>query len=271
MQHIMLDAYNTQNNELLNDLKYTYDSMVKICKKLNLKQVMPPVLVPYYYGQVIEDDGISAYVLLKGGHFTIHSFPQRSCYFVDIFSQEYVSDENFARALYMYFPYDTTQGKINTVDRRLDVENQLITKNIIDSDNDFGPHYLMETTEPVDLNIDKIYHILDELPSKINMDLIMRPFVLTDKIKNYEFVSGIAIIAQSHVAIHYNVKEKQAYIDIFSCSFLKGDNFASELERTLGVKLKSNLISRGSKHKSQISLREDIFDLYKKWEENISE
>ena len=74
MQHIMLDAYNTQNNELLNDLKYTYDSMVKICKKLNLKQVMPPVLVPYYYGQVIEDDGISAYVLLKGGHFTIHSF-----------------------------------------------------------------------------------------------------------------------------------------------------------------------------------------------------
>ena len=47
MQHIMLDAYNTQNNELLNDLKYTYDSMVKICKKLNLKQVMPPVLVPY--------------------------------------------------------------------------------------------------------------------------------------------------------------------------------------------------------------------------------
>ena len=270
MQHIMLDAYNTQNNTLLNDLKYTYDGIVNICSKLNTKQAMPPVLVPYYYGSVIEDDGISAYTLLQGGHFTIHSFPQRSCYFVDIFSNDYISEENFIKYLNIYFPYDVKQGRINAIDRRLDIENQIITNNAIDSDNDFGPHYLMETLEPLDLSMDKIYHILDKLPSKINMDLITRPHVITDKINDFEFISGIAIIAQSHIAIHYNVKERQAYIDIFSCSFLKGDSLVNELEKTLEVKLKSNLITRGSKHKSQISLRNDVINLYKKWEEDIA-
>ena len=268
MQHIMLDAYSTQNNFLLNDLKYTYDSLVYICNKLNLKPITPPVLIPYYYGSVKEDDGISTYVLLEGGHLTFHSFPERQCYFVDIFSQDYINDEKMLAEFSFYFPF-SAKPIFNNVDRRFDVENQLSIKNEIDETEDFGPHYLIETTKTLDLDIDKIFHILDELPNKIGMDSIMRPLVVTDKVSNWNFISGLTVIAQSHISIHYNVSEKIAYIDIFSCSFIKGDSFVKELEAKLGVPIKSILITRGSKHSKHISLREDMIDIYKHWENVI--
>lgn len=267
MLHIMLDAYNTVNNSMLNDLKYTYDSFVQICDSLNLNRITPPILVPYYYGSVQEDDGISTYVLLQGGHLTFHSFPYRACYFVDVFCQEYISDENFIKQFNLYFPY--SKHILNNVDRRLDVEKQLSEKHDVNSNIDFGPHYLMETVGELDLNIDKIFHILDRLPKNINMDPIMRPFVVTDKINNYEFISGLTVIAQSHISIHYAIKEKKAYIDIFSCSFLKGERFKEELEKELGVEIKSTLISRGNKHQNQISLRNNMIEMYKSWEKNI--
>ena len=70
MLHIMLDAYQA-NAEDLGDLRKIYDKIHKITNYLSVKTVMPPITIPYYYGRIKEDDGISAFVLLRGGHFTI--------------------------------------------------------------------------------------------------------------------------------------------------------------------------------------------------------
>ena len=43
--------------------------------KLRLKPIEPPHLLPYYYGSVKEDIGVSGKMLLLGGHVTIHTFP----------------------------------------------------------------------------------------------------------------------------------------------------------------------------------------------------
>lgn len=267
MQHIMIDAYKLVKPEEMDNLRSMYDNIVKLCYDLKLKNVMPPILVPYYYGSVKEDDGISAYVILSGGHFTIHAFPQRECYFADIFLEDFISEENCKSVLKKYFPYE--KDRFNAVDRRFDIEQQMMDENTINAESDFGPHYLMETTDDVILDIDKIYHLLDTLPKRINMDPIMRPYVITDTVDNWKYISGIVVIAQSHIAIHYDVEEKKAYLDIFSCSFLKGDNFATEIEKELGVKLKSTLISRGTKHTNKIPFREDMIEKYKIWEKNI--
>ena len=81
----MIDCYGSKNHSLEN-LVYINDTLNKIAYNLNLDPIATPYLIPYYYGSVKEDIGVSAFLLLKGGHITIHTFPLRECYFVDVFS-----------------------------------------------------------------------------------------------------------------------------------------------------------------------------------------
>src|SRR5205823_7285811 len=52
--------------------------------QLGLKRAMPAFVLPYYSGVVPEDCGISAFVFLAGGHFTLHTFSFRETYFADL-------------------------------------------------------------------------------------------------------------------------------------------------------------------------------------------
>lgn len=74
MNHVMLDCYGA-NTTLLENLKYINKIMNEIPYVLGITPVNPPTLIPYYYGKVKEDDGVSAFVMLEGGHLTIHTFP----------------------------------------------------------------------------------------------------------------------------------------------------------------------------------------------------
>ena len=84
MKHVMLDCYGANQNQL-DDIKFINDLLNQLAFELNVNPICPPSLIPYYYGKVKDDLGISAYVLLEGGHITIHTFPIRECYFVDVF------------------------------------------------------------------------------------------------------------------------------------------------------------------------------------------
>ena len=265
MLHVMLDMYGS-TSEKLNDLKSVYETINKITNHLSVKTIMPPVLVPYYYGSVKEDDGISAFVFLRGGHFTIHTFPERECYFVDMLYDGFLNEEKLVSVLATELPFE---HKIShSADRRFTLDPQL-AKREIDVNTDFGPHYLMRTEIPCELSMEKIYHFLDELPTLIGMEPILRPIVITDKIKNYSIVSGLTVIAQSHISVHYYLEEKKAYIDIFSCSFIDCNNIDKVVEKMLGVKCESVLISRGSKHERKTALRSEVIKRYNKWQGNI--
>jgi S-adenosylmethionine decarboxylase len=95
--------------------------------------------------------------------------------------------------------------------------------------------------------------MLDELPNKINMLPICRPYVLkanTDE--GYSYISGIVLIAQSHIAFHYSITEKILFCDLFSCSFYKSDNFINYLIKKFNNVEHMTLI-RGSKHELEIT------------------
>mgnify|MGYP003319462097 CR=1 FL=1 len=79
-----LDCYGA-NERPLDDVKFINELLNKLVYKLQIKPIEPPHLLPYYYGTVKEDIGVSGKMLLLGGHVTIHTFPLRTCYFVDIF------------------------------------------------------------------------------------------------------------------------------------------------------------------------------------------
>lgn len=264
MLHIMIDAYGSDSPKLDN-LKSVYDTIVKVTNYVGVKTIMPPSLIPYYYGSVKEDDGISAFVLLKGGHFTIHTFPQRECYFVDMLYDGFVNETKLLEILRTELPYE--HDIVHALDRRFEVMEQL-TPNI-DEDRDFGPHYLMHNLESVELDMDKIYHFLDVLPVLINMDPISRPTVITDKVDSPEIISGLTVIAQSHIALHYYKNEKRFWLDIFSCSFIECDNIIRTVEELLGVKCEWRLISRGSKHVDKLTERDEYISRFNSWQENI--
>lgn len=264
MLHIMIDAYGSDSPKLDN-LKSVYDSIVKITNFVGVKTIMPPSLVPYYYGSVKEDDGISAFVLLKGGHFTIHTFPQRECYFVDMLYDGFVNETKLLEILRTELPFD--QHIVHAIDRRFEIEDQIAS--VIDESRDFGPHYLMHNVAEAELDMEKIYEFLDAVPVLINMDPITRPTVITDRVSDPQIISGLTVIAQSHIALHYYKAERRFWLDIFSCSFIECDNIINTVEQLLGTKCEWRLISRGSKHTDKLTQRDEYISRFNLWQDNI--
>ena len=237
----MMDAYGSIE-ENANNLMSINELLNGVTHELGLMPVMPPFLVPYYYCNNSEDIGISAFTICKGGHVTIHTFPYRACYFVDILTDEFFtasSAENFFKERLF-----AKRVESKTVDRRMIYNSR---QPEIDINKDFGPHYMIEVKD-VDMSFESIYHWLDTIAPKISMLPIIRPYVIYDHPENPEYISGVLVVAQSHIAVHYNIETRSALIDIFSCEFLDDSTIRSILEQSFGSDYNCYLVSRGSKH-----------------------
>ncbi len=245
----MLDAYDC-NFEQANSIMVVNNLLVTLATSLNIKPVMPPFVIPYYYCDVMEDGGISAFIICENGsHITIHTFPYRYCYFVDILTDQFFSENEAIDLICRQIFAKNTMS--NIVDRRFND----VGKNDLNSKLDFGPHYMI-TVENIDVTMEKISKWLDCIAPKINMVPISRPYVIFDHATEPSYISSVLVVAQSHIAFHYSIAERIANIDIFSCSFLDEGVVESILEQSFGEDIKINLIARGSKHKHNIRYSE---------------
>ncbi|MBQ9735972.1 MAG: S-adenosylmethionine decarboxylase [Clostridia bacterium] len=263
-RHYMLDAYGCFV-EQANSIMVVNDLLVQITNELGLKPVMPPFLIPYYYCEDAEDGGISAFcICANGSHITIHTFPYRSCYFVDILTDQFFSEADVTNMIRNQIYASTINT--NVVDRRVfeGIDGS------IDTGNDFGPHYMI-TVEDVDVDFEKVYTWLDRIAPRINMQAISRPYVIYDRVTDPEYISGILVVAQSHIAFHYSIKERKANLDIFSCSFLENGAVENLLKNSFGERTAINLFARGSKHriKCQTSSRQLRIEKDEAWRGNI--
>ena len=118
MKHTMLDCYGSVESKL-DDVKYINNLLNHIAYELNMICVAPPFLLPYYYGVDPEDIGISAFLFLKGGHITIHTFPLRECYFVDmVYDSDY--DTNKAYQLFKrLLPFEDDRSIMQIKERKI--------------------------------------------------------------------------------------------------------------------------------------------------------
>jgi len=247
MKHMMLDCYGA-NRDTCNDLKYIYNLLNEMAHELKLKPICPPQLVPYYYGVVPEDDGISAFLLLEGGHITLHAFPYRECYFIDLYSPVDFDDKILEKLLSKRLGYEEKLSIINVKDRNIESYKKLK----YDPQKDFGPHILMKVVADKEVTYERIADFLENLVPNINMTPITRATVLKSSLKNPKYLSGIILIAQSHISFHYNYKTKEIFFDIFSCCYFD----FSCLEGILGQfgEIKSyEVVARGTKHVSKLS------------------
>ena len=122
-KHLMLDAYGALDTRL-DDIRYINDVLNKVIFLLKLTPVTPPQLIPYYYGKVKEDIGVTAFMLLEGGHITLHPFPLRECYFVDLYVPSDCDDKAAYALLMKHLPFDKDISSLEIVNREvLKLEN----------------------------------------------------------------------------------------------------------------------------------------------------
>ena len=240
-RHYMLDAYGCLI-EQANSIMTVNDLLVNISNELSLEPIMPPFIVPYYYCDDAEDVGISAFCFCAGGsHSTIHTFPYRACYFVDILTDRFFEEDEVTQMIQKQIYASNISVKV--VDRRLNEEKG----SEIDTKYDFGPHYTV-TVNDIDVTLEDVYCWLDTIAPEINMQAIARPYVVYDKTQDPKYISGALVVAQSHIAFHYSIEERVANIDIFSCSFLENNAVEDIIHRSFGFDTQINLWARGSKH-----------------------
>jgi len=86
----------------------------------------------------------------------------------------------------------------------------------------FGPHLILEAYgcskgKLADLGI--VSQALDAYPAKLDMTKIMPPYVFTyhGSVEDDWGVSGIVLIAESHISIHTFPDKEFVTLDIFSC------------------------------------------------------
>ena len=123
-----------------------------------------------------------------------------------------------------------------------------------------------------DVTMEQIARWLDNIAPRINMTPISRPYVIFDRAVDPAFISGVLVVAQSHIAFHYSILERTANIDIFSCSFLDDGVVEDILEQSFGDDVQINLFARGSKHKHNIRYSEKYnssLQNHKAWQNNI--
>lgn len=246
MKHITLDAYGG-NPHQLDDIKLINETLSTLAYQLKLTPVCPPQIIPYYYGKVKKDIGVSSFILLEGGHITIHTFPLRECYFLDIYSTKDFDQELIIPFLKHKLPFADTDSVFHAVNRAL----PSFTIHPYSPTNDFGPHLMVEIATASPLSMEAIATFLETVVADINMDPITRAFVLNSTLRQPKFLSGIIVIAQSHIALHYEYKTGKILADIFSCrpfDYTAVEQFFAKLGKITSY----SLVARGAMHVDKI-------------------
>jgi len=231
----------------LDDIRLTYEILEELPISLGLQPVMPPFILPYYNGVIPEDCGISSFVLLAGGHFTLHTFSFREVIFADILSPVPIDKDKFVRSMQLSYPC-----------KRTDVQAALRPSmkpgtDSINPDEDFGLHLFLDFgnyRSPLDF--EELFSLFDKLPSLIEMTPIMRPYIVKSRLHNgRQVISVITMIAESHISMHLFPHERKAFFDLFSCSFFNVEKVVSTLKKYFKGELVNDVFfSRGKAYKS---------------------
>lgn len=89
-------------------------------------------------------------------------------------------------------------------------------------DQGFGPHLMLDCRK---CNLDKIsdvayvFEVLNSLPDRIGMTKITQPYVFpySGLVPEDKGVTGIVVIAESHLSFHSFIEKDYFFFDLFSC------------------------------------------------------
>jgi S-adenosylmethionine decarboxylase len=105
----------------------------------------------------------------------------------------------------------------------------------------FGPHLMLDCREcDADKinDLDLVSKFLDELPEMIGMTKIIPPYAFryNGLVPEDKGITGVVIIAESHLTFHSFVEKDYFFFDIFSCKPFDVDFVVKHVIETFGVK-----------------------------------
>jgi S-adenosylmethionine/arginine decarboxylase-like enzyme len=249
MTHLMFDGYGVSSKIRLGDVNSLNQTVNLVLFELGLKPISPAFLLPYDYGLIPLDEGVSSFVFFPGGHFTIHTFPLRGCYFIDLFSQTEVPAKKFQSVIQKYWPSEPKISRLFSANRQGANESEPFSPEEV-----FGPHVMATVSLKKSLTIHSANQFLETLIHDINMTPITRAFGLYDQYDKPNYLSSLVMIAESHLSIHISEATQTLYFDIFSCKMFDYSGIQQQLSK-LGKVLSWHVVPRGQKHDSRSSQR----------------
>jgi len=116
----------------------------------------------------------------------------------------------------------------------------------------YGPHLTYDGYEcpPLPLeNMQLVFQFLSKMPEILDMHKLTQPYTLfydgADKPDDYG-VTGVVVIAESHISIHTYPHDKTFFLDVFSCKPFDTEKALAFIRETFKAgKEDVNLVVRG--------------------------
>ena len=83
--HLILDGYSNEENNLDNVDKIK-EFLSDLCNEANMTKLMEPVVVNYEGHPLKEENGITGFVIITESHISIHTYPEKDYFTLDLYS-----------------------------------------------------------------------------------------------------------------------------------------------------------------------------------------
>lgn len=105
----------------------------------------------------------------------------------------------------------------------------------------FGPHLMLDLAQCNQQaleNLDLVFDVLNQLPAKMGMTKITQPYVFKyhGVVPEDWGITGVVIIAESHISIHTFPEKRYVFIDMFSCKNFDVEKAKKYLIKIFGSK-----------------------------------
>ncbi len=112
--HLMVDGYQA-NYDVLASVEAITNFLEELPKEIEMTKIMPPYVFKYDGGDKPEDWGISGFVIIAESHISIHTFPEKEYFSLDIFSCKDFDIDKAIKIIKEYFNTDNLE--IRTTNR----------------------------------------------------------------------------------------------------------------------------------------------------------
>ena len=106
--------------------------------------------------------------------------------------------------------------------------------------SEFGPHLMLDCRgcNPDKIgNLEYVWNFLNELPDRIGMTKIIQPYVFPydGLIPEDKGITGMVVIAESHITFHSFTEKDYFFFDVFSCKPFDTDRVAEMVKEAFEV------------------------------------
>ena len=108
--HLMVDGYGCDPASL-EDMSLIYNFLDEYPVEMDMTKIMPPYVFRYN-GAVPEDWGVSGFVLIAESHISIHTFPDKQYFSLDMFSCKPFDTEQAVERIKKYFKFQKYEMRV---------------------------------------------------------------------------------------------------------------------------------------------------------------